>query len=153
MMLSKNLSLAEAIRSATALRHGIANDPTIEHTENLKRIAKHIFQPIRDYLGMPLFVSSGYRSKQLNSLINGSKTSDHMDGNAFDLDNGDYNFAVFNYIKDHLSFNQLIWEFGTDQNPSWVHVSFVGADNRNQILKAYKNNGKTKYELWENHKG
>lgn len=153
MMLSKNLSLAEAIRSATAIRHGIANEPTVQHSINLKRIAENIFQPIRNYLGKPLFVSSGYRSEQLNSVLKGSKTSQHMEGNALDLDNGDENYAIFNYIKDHLSFDQLIWEFGTDQNPDWVHVSYVGADNRNQILKAYKINGKTKYELWENHKG
>lgn len=153
MKLSKNLSLAEAVRSATAQRHGIANTPTVEHSINLKRIAENIFQPVRNYLGSPLFVSSGYRSKELNDLINGSPRSQHCDGNALDLDNGDENYAIFNYIKNHLSFDQLIWEFGTDQNPSWVHVSYVGADNRNQTLKAYKLNGKTKYELWENHKG
>tara|TARA_R110000824_G_scaffold179357_3_gene359542 strand:- start:37 stop:504 length:468 start_codon:yes stop_codon:yes gene_type:complete len=152
MKLSKNLSLAETIRSATAMRHGIENNPTPEHIVNLMSIAENIFQPVRDYLGRALFVSSGYRSAELNSLINGSKTSQHLVGSALDLDNGDDNYTVFHYIKDNLDFDQLIWEFG-DKQPNWIHVSYVGAENRNQILRAYKLNGKTKYELWKNFKG
>jgi hypothetical protein len=167
MKLSKNLSLAEVMRSATAQRHGIVNEPTPEHLQNLMRIAEHIFQPIRDFLGSPLFVSSGYRSERLNQLIGGSHkyvdgkyiaTSQHCKGQALDLDQGDENWMVFNYIKQNLNFDQLIWEFGDEPcvgyatglcNPSWVHVSYVSPEkNRNQILVAYKYKGKTSYRVW-----
>lgn len=162
MKLSKNLSLSEVVRSATAIRHGLSNEPSIEHMENLKRVAENIFQPTRDFLGSPLFVSSGYRSPELNDLIKGSSTSQHCKGQALDLDQGDENWIVFNYIKQNLNFDQLIWEFGDEPcehyptgccNPSWVHVSYVSPEaNRNQILIAYRDNGKTKYKLWNDPK-
>ena len=144
MKLSKNLSLAETIRSATAMRHGIENNPTPEHIVNLMSIAENIFQPVRDYLGRALFVSSGYRSAELNSLINGSKTSQHLVGSALDLDNGDDNYTVFHYIKDNLDFDQLIWEFGAE--PKWLHVSYVSEkENRKRVLVTKR---RGKYYTW-----
>lgn len=149
MMLSKNLSLAEATKSATAIKHGIANDPTPEHLQNLKELAESVFQPIREHFGVPLAVSSGYRSEALNQRIGGSRSSQHMQGKAVDLDahifGGVTNREVFDYIKNNLEFDQLIFEFGTEQEPDWVHVSYNKGDNRKQVLRAVRVNGRTKY--------
>jgi len=149
MMLSKNLSLVEVMKSATAIKHGIANEPTPEHLQNLKDIAENVFQPIRDHFSMPIAVSSGYRSNALNELIGGSKRSQHCKGQAFDLDADVYggvtNREIFEYIKNRLDFDQLIWEFGTDDEPAWVHVSYKSKGNRREVLKAIKVNGHTKY--------
>jgi len=149
MMLSKNLSLVEVMKSATAIKHGIANEPTPEHLQNLKDIAENVFQPIRDHFSMPIAVSSGYRSNALNELIGGSKRSQHCKGQAFDLDADVYggvtNREIFEYIKNRLDFDQLIWEFGTDNEPAWVHVSYKSKGNRREVLKAIKVNGHTKY--------
>ena len=154
MMLSKNLSLSEMTKSTTAKRRGIDNSPTEEHIENMKVLAENIFQPIREHFGVPFSISSGYRSEALNEAIGGSKTSQHSKGLAIDIDR-DYNFdpnnaQVFHYIKDHLNFDQLIWEFGTEENPSWVHVSYTTTETqRGQILVAYKDdNNKTKYKAY-----
>jgi len=150
MKLSNYLSLAEVTRSDTAKRNGISNEPTAEHLENLKVIAVEVFDKVREYFGVPIFVSSGYRSAALNKAIGGSSTSDHNLGRALDLDqdghgNGVTNADVFKFIKDNLEFDQLIWEFGTDKNPDWVHVGYRKGANRKQILKAVREGGKTKY--------
>ena len=154
MMLSKNLSLTEFSNSNTAKRKGIDNTPKDEHLEAAKELAENIFQPIRDHFGNPIWLSSGYRSEALNKAIGGSKTSQHCKGEAMDIDmdgKGDpTNAEIFYYIKDNLPFDQLIWEFGNDENPSWVHVSYKkGGPQRGQILKAKRNSaGKTYYETW-----
>ena len=154
MKLSKNLSLAEVTKSAIAKRRGIANEPTIDHLESLKAVAENIFQPIREEFMCPIFISSGYRSEALNEAIGGSKTSQHSKGEALDLDADVYgvitNADIFNFVLDRLDFDQLIWEFGTDENPDWVHVSFKKEGrNRMQVLKAVRVNGKTKYLPYE----
>lgn len=153
MLLSENLSLAEVTKSSTAKRLGIDNNPTPEHLENLKLVAKHIFQPIREHFKKPINVSSGYRSKALNDATPGSSpTSQHCTGEALDLDQDEMNTGitnkmVFEYIKNNLNFDQLIWEFGNDQNPDWVHVSYESTGRqRKQILKAVRVNGKTTYK-------
>lgn len=149
MQLSKNLSLAEVIRSETAKRKGISNMPTEAHIENFKLLAEKVFQPIRDHFGVPIHISSGYRSKALNESIKGSSTSQHCSGEAIDIDmdgTAIKNAEIFNFIKDNLEFDQLIWEFGTDANPDWVHVSYESTGKqRKQILKAKKVGGKTTY--------
>ena len=149
MKLTTNLSLAEVTKSATALRRGIANEPTIAHLEALKAVANNIFQPCRDYFGKPLAVTSGYRSEALNDLIGGSKKSQHSKGEALDLDaqvyGGFTNAQLFNYIRENLDFDQLIWEFGNDQEPDWVHCSYT-TENRGEVLIAYRDNGKTRYK-------
>jgi zinc D-Ala-D-Ala carboxypeptidase len=152
MKLSKNLSLAEVTKSATAKRRLIANEPTEEHIENLKALAENIFQPIREEFMCPIFVSSGYRSEALNEAIGGSKTSQHSKGEAFDLDADVYgvitNADIFHYIEDRLDYDQLIWEFGTEENPDWVHVSFKkDGSNRREKLRAEKANGRTVYRF------
>ena len=147
MKLSTHLDLSEVIRSDSAKRNGISNMPTPEHIENFKLLAEKIFEPVRKHFDVPIRISSGYRSKELNAKIGGSATSQHCKGQAIDIDNDGTtitNKQVFDYIKDNLPFDQLIWEFGNEDNPDWVHVSYV-PNGRKQILKAFKMNGATKY--------
>jgi zinc D-Ala-D-Ala carboxypeptidase len=152
MNLSKNLSIAEMISSESAKRNGIKNEPTAEHLENMKKLAVNVFQPIRDYFNIPIHISSGYRSLALNKAIKGSLSSQHCSGEAMDIDMDGTditNAKIFNYIKDNLVFDQLIWEFGTDKNPDWVHVSYESkGKQRKQVLKAIKKNGKTAYTIY-----
>lgn len=148
---SEHLSLKEVTKSNTAQRRGIDNTPTVAHLVALKEVAENIFEPLRLHFGVPIGVSSGYRGKELNEAIGGSKRSQHCNGQALDLDADIYgkitNADIFNRIKNHLDFDQLIWEFGTDEEPAWVHVSWVADGlNRGETLKAYKANGKTKYK-------
>jgi hypothetical protein len=151
MQISKHLSLAEVSRSETAKRRGINNTPSGEHLENFKKLAENIFEPIREHFAVPIHISSGYRSKELNAAIGGASSSQHCQGEAIDIDmdgssSGVSNADVFKYIKDHLNFDQLIWEFGSDSNPDWVHVSYESTGKqRKQILKAVKSGGKTSY--------
>ena len=151
MQLSKHLSLAEVTRSDSAKRNGISNEPTPAHLENFKLLAEKVFEPIREHFKVPIHISSGYRSAALNKKIGGSLTSQHCQGEAIDIDmdgsaSGVTNAQVFNYIKDNLNFDQLIWEFGTSSNPDWVHVSYESTGKqRKQILKAVKVGGKTSY--------
>ena len=155
MQLSKNLYLSEVIKSITAKRLGITNEPTVEHLVNLKELAENIFQPLRDYYGVPIYISSGYRSEALNKAIGGSKSSQHCKGQAIDIDRDGHsspnNAEIFEYIKNNLDFDQLIWEFGSNTNPDWVHVSYNNYGNqRKQVLVAYKDiRGKTRYKSYE----
>jgi hypothetical protein len=149
MKLSEHLSLSEVTRSESAKRNQISNMPTGEHIANFMLLAEKIFEPIREHFGVPIHISSGYRSKELNAKIGGSATSQHCKGQAIDIDmdgstNGVTNADVFEYIKDNLPFDQLIWEFGNDNNPDWVHVSY-NVKQRGEILKAVKINNVTKY--------
>jgi hypothetical protein len=149
MQLSKNLALSEVTRSETAKRKGISNMPTPEHIENFKKLAEKVFQPIRDHFGKPIRISSGYRSKALNTAVGGSLSSQHCTGEAIDIDMDGTditNAQIFHFIKDNLEFDQMIWEFGTDTNPDWVHVSYESTGKqRKQILKAKRVGGKTTY--------
>jgi hypothetical protein len=151
MKISEHLDLSEVTRSDSAKRKGINNEPTAEHLENFKKLAENVFEPIRNHFGFPIHISSGYRSKALNTAIGGSLTSQHCKGEAIDIDmdgssNGITNKMVFDYIKANIKFDQMIWEFGSDTNPDWVHVSYSSiGKQRGQILKAVKVNGATKY--------
>lgn len=156
MVLSKNLSLNEFIYSTTAKRLGIDNTPPPQHLESAKILAQNIFQPISDHFGVSIFLSSGYRSEALNKAIKGAKTSQHCRGEAMDIDmdghpNGVKNIDIFNFIKEHLNFDQLIWEFGNTQSPDWVHVSYSPSGHqRKEILKGEKTStGKTTYTTWK----
>lgn len=148
MKLSAHFDLAEFTRSESAKRHGVSNDPTPEHLENIKILCEKVLEPIRMKFG-PINISSGYRSKTLNHFIGGALNSQHSVGQAADIDMDDMtnatNTQIFNYIKDSLEFDQLIWEFGDNNKPDWVHVSYSATKNRKQILRAYKINGKTAY--------
>ena len=153
MKLSKNLSLSECTKSNTASRLGINNTPDDEWiVENLKGIAEEVFQPIREAFKCPIYVSSGYRSEELNVAIGGSVRSQHVQGRALDLDADVFgrctNGQIFQYILNNLTFDQLIWEFGDQDNPDWVHVSYVrDGVNRGRCLKACRDEkGKVYYE-------
>jgi len=152
MRLSENLTIKEVTKSATAIKHGISNEPSIEHLENLKAIAENIFQPARVHFGVPIAVTSGYRSQELNKIIGGSSRSQHSKGEALDLDADVYggitNKQLFDYLIDHTDFDQLIWEFGDDQNPDWVHVSYKKEGNRGEVLRAKRIKGKVHYEIY-----
>ena len=148
--ISKHISYREGIRSTTADRLGIDNKPGQVELVNMEVIAERIFEPLRDWVGGPIRINSFYRGPQLNKAIGGSKRSQHMEGRAMDLDDTyghKTNAEMFYYIKQNLDFDQLIWEFGTDENPNWIHVSYVSEDgNRQRCLKAYKDaDNKTKY--------
>ena len=149
MQLSKNLSLAEVIRSETAKRKGVSNMPTEAHIANFKLLAEKVFQPIREHFGVPIHISSGYRSAALNKAVGGSATSQHCTGEAIDIDMDGTtvtNKQIFDFVKANVNFDQMIWEFGTDANPDWVHVSYNSdGAQRKQILKAVKAGGATKY--------
>ena len=140
--------MKEALRSNTAQRLGIDNMPDNETLVTMQVTAQHIFEPLRNHFNEPIYISSFYRSPELNKAIGGSAKSQHCKGEAIDIDDvysKATNADFFNYIKDHLEFDQLIWEFGDDTNPAWVHVSYRLGNNRMRILKAVKENGKTQY--------
>lgn len=151
MNLSENLELFEMTRSETAKRKGVSNQPTPEHTNNMIILANKIFQPIREHFGVPIYVSSGYRSAALNKKIGGARNSQHMTGEAMDIDmdgtdTGVTNVQVFNWIRENLVFDQLIWEYGNSSTPDWIHVSYsTSGTNRRQVLRATKGTFGTKY--------
>jgi hypothetical protein len=154
MKISEHLDLVEVIKSDSAKRKGISNLPTPEHLENFKKLAENVFEPIRKHFGVPIHISSGYRSKELNALIGGSLTSQHCSGEAIDIDmdgsaHGVTNKMVFDFIKNNLSFDQIIFEFGTKDAPDWVHVSYESTGKqRKQVLRAVKQGGVTKYQTY-----
>ena len=147
--ISKHISYKEATRSATALRLGIDNKPNEYHLQNMEMVAKKVFEPLREAINAPIKINSFYRCEELNKAIGGSSKSQHCQGRAIDIDDiyGHVSNAyMYYYIKDNLDFDQLIWEFGTNDSPDWVHVSYVDEDsNRKRCLRAIKENGKTKY--------
>ena len=146
MKVTKNFTLLELTSSETAARKGIDNTPSAEVIDNLKQLFENVVQPLRDWYGKSINVSSAYRSSTLNKAIGGSATSDHCLGRAVDftLPKEDYK-KVFEHLKT-MSFDQLIWEMGNDEAPQWIHVSYRTTGNRKQVLKAHKNVlGQTKY--------
>ena len=142
--LSKDFTLEEFADSATARKLGLRNEPNPEQAACIARLVREVLQPARDMLNMPITVSSGFRSAELNKAIGGSTTSQHCKGEAADLDCAD-NKKLFDIIKDNFVFDQLIWEFGDDNRPDWVHVSLKEYGNRNEVLRAVKAHGSTKY--------
>lgn len=151
MIISEHLSLPELIRSDSAKRLGITNMPTPEHIINLKALAENIFEPIRAHFRCPIYISSGYRSAELNKALNGAKSSQHLKGEAIDIDmdgssNGVTNAMVYDFIITKLDFDQVIWEHGNTENPAWVHVSYKkNGPQRHQVLRAVLVDGGTKY--------
>ena len=144
MRLTAHFTLAEFTRSESAKRHGVSNEPTPEHLENIKVLCERVLEPIRAKFG-PINISSGYRSKTLNHYIGGTLKSQHLEGKAADIDMDGMgsvsNKEIFEYIKHNLEFDQLINEF----NYGWVHVSYNAGKNRKQILDALKVNNRTVY--------
>ncbi len=151
MNLSKHFTLKEMTKSMTATRKGIDNTPNPTQIEAMKLLAEKVFQPLREWVGGPIKVNSFFRSPELNKAIGGSSKSQHCEGRAIDIDDVygyKTNAEMFNFIKNNLDFDQLIWEFGTDDNPDWVHVSYRSTDeNRRRCLRAERVNNKTKYRI------
>ena len=154
MKLTTNFSLAELTASQVAARKGIPNNPTAGQIENLKKLCESILQPIRNHYDAPVIISSGFRTPELCILINSSINSQHAKGQAADLQViGVDNKALAKYIKENLDFDQLILEFYRESegpHSGWVHVSYVGKENRKQSLTATRaeNTGKTVYSPW-----
>ena len=149
MKLSENFSLAELVKSQTATRKGINNEPGTAEVENLIHLAKNILQPVREHFGKPVIISSGYRSPELCEAIGSSAKSQHAKGEAADFEiQGVDNKELATWISKNCEFDQLILEFydGVDPNSGWVHCSAVKEASRKQLLKASKVQGKTKYE-------
>ncbi len=153
VQISTNYTLFDFVRSATAERNKLTDqyNPSPEVVEALRQLATHVIEPVRAKIGQPLTITSGYRSPSLNRLIGGARNSDHSFGRAVDLQlrlpNGQANNRlIFDTILElNLPFRQLIWEFGTELEPDWVHVAYNAQDNKKQILRALRNQGKTVY--------
>lgn len=138
--ISQHITWAEATKSQTALRLGISNIPSNKEIEAMKLVAENCFEPLRKWWGKPIGISSFYRCRELNKAVKGSAFSQHMKGQAIDIDadifnNGLSNYQIFHWLKENVDFDQLIWEYGNQREPAWVHVSYVSPiHNRNQIL-------------------
>ena len=148
-MISKHISYREGVYSITATRLGIDNTPDDDQLSNMEKIADEVFEPLREWVGGPIKINSFFRGLKLNTAIGGARKSQHMKGQAMDIDDNygnATNAEMYHWIKENLDFDQLIWEFGDDDNPNWLHVSYVSKeDNRNRCLKAYKEQGRSKY--------
>jgi len=151
MRISDHITYAEAIHSNTAKRKGIDNTPSQTQVDAMKLLAEKIFEPLRKWVGGPIKVNSFFRSVILNETIGGVSSSQHCKGQAIDIDDVygyKTNADMYHWIQMNLDYDQMIWEFGTDMQPNWIHVSYVSKEeNRNKCLKAYKENRKTKYKV------
>ncbi len=149
--ISKHVSYKEGVYSITAKRLGLNNKPNTYALVNMQVLAENVFEPLRKWVGGPIKINSFYRSEALNKAIGGSSRSQHCQGRAIDIDDSykhKTNAEMYNWIKENLDFDQMIWEFGTDDNPDWVHVSYVSEEeNRKRCLKAARLNGKTTYSV------
>ena len=149
MNLTTNFSLLELTKSQTAERKGIDNTPSPDHQESLKLLCTHILQPVRDHFERVVSVSSGYRSPELCLAIGSKTTSQHAKGEAADFEIfGVSNKELADWIHFNLNYDQLILEYWKEEDPNsgWVHGSYIEGKNRRQYLRAYKEDGKTKYE-------
>jgi len=151
MKISDHITYAEAIHSNTAKRRGIDNTPSEIQVLSMKLLADKVFEPLREFVGGPIKVNSFFRSVALNEAIGGAASSQHCKGQAIDIDDvygRKTNAEMYKWIQENLDYDQMIWEFGTDTQPNWIHVSYVSKEeNRNKCLKAYKEHGKTKYKV------
>jgi len=153
MKISEHVSYIEATKSNTAVRKGIENIPSGEQMENIKLLCDHVFEPLRSHVGGPIAINSVFRSPQLNKAIGGASSSQHCANNGAAMDIDDTygsmsNADMFEFVKNHLDFDQMIWEYGNEKNPDWVHVSYKKSGNRKQILKCSKAKGRTVYSIY-----
>ena len=150
-MISEHVSYKEGVYSITATRLGVDNTPNDEQLANMELVAEKVFEPLREWVGGPIKINSFFRGLPLNTAIGGSKKSQHMKGQAMDIDDNyghATNAEMYHWIKENLDFDQMIWEFGDDDEPNWIHVSYVSPeDNRNRCLRAKKHKGRTTYSV------
>ncbi len=154
MKLTEHVTLEEFIKSSTASRLGIDNTPPLEHIDNIKLLLDNVFEPLRKGLGdKPIYISCGYRGKELNNATpNASKTSFHCSGKAMDLDDTFghcTNKDIFMYIYNNLPYAEMVWEYGSDYNPDWVHVAFDKGKNVKETLRCTSIKGKPSYEKFD----
>lgn len=149
--ISKHVTFLQATKSTTSKRLNIDNIPNDIQIDNMKRISSEIYDKIYDYIlslnKERIWISSFFRSEELNKRIGGSKNSQHCKGEAIDIDSSYSNSEIFNYIRLNLNFDQLIAEFKQNNEPSWIHVS-LSKNNRKQVLISVKENKKTKYLIY-----
>ena len=154
-MISKHISYHEGTYSQTGVRRDLDNTPDDDQLKRMEEVAKNLFEPLREWVGGPIKINSFFRGEPVNTAIGGSRKSQHMKGQAIDIDDTfghKTNAEMYHYVKDNLDFDQLIWEFGTDENPNWLHISWVShRPNRKKLTVAKKVNGRTKY-IHEAHK-
>ena len=154
-MISKHISYHEGTYSQTGVRKDLDNTPDDDQLKRMEEVAENLFEPLREWVGGPIKINSFFRGEPVNTAIGGSRKSQHMKGQAIDIDDTfghKTNAEMYHYIKDNLDFDQLIWEFGTDKNPNWLHISWVShRPNRKKLTVAKKVNGRTKY-IHEAHK-
>jgi hypothetical protein len=143
MQLSKHLSKAEFEHSDAATNYGINNSMNSGQLAKAMALAINCFEPIREHLGKPIRVNSGYRSPAVNKRIGGALTSQHSLGEAIDLDLHDRD--LFEWIIDNVTFDQLIYEAGNDTEAAWFHISYREGHNRKQVLRMIKKGGKSTY--------
>jgi len=147
--ISAHVSYHEGTYSRTGERRGLDNTPNKEQLKCMKEVAENLFEPLREWVGGPIKINSFFRGEPVNTAIGGSTRSQHMKGQAIDIDDTfkhKTNAEMYHYIKDNLDFDQMIWEFGTDKNPNWLHISWVShRPNRKKLTIAKKVNGRTKY--------
>ena len=148
MNLSRNFTLSELIKSDTAIRKGINNNPNAEQIEKLKALCENILQPVRDHFGR-VKITSGFRSSELCVAIGSSVNSQHAKAEAADFEcPGVDNAELADWIHRELPYDQLILEFYTpgEPNSGWIHCSWISDQPRASYLWAYKSEGKTKYK-------
>ena len=154
-MISKHVSYHEGTYSRTGERRDLDNTPNEDQLKCMKEVAENLFEPLREWVGGPIKINSFFRGEPVNTAIGGSTRSQHMKGQAIDIDDTfghKTNAEMYYYIKDNLDFDQMIWEFGDDENPNWLHISWVShRPNRKKLTIAKKVDGKTKY-IHEAHK-
>ena len=147
--ISKHISWHEGTYSRTGERRDLDNTPNEEQLKCMKEVAENLFEPLREWVGGPIKINSFFRGEPVNTAIGGSRKSQHIKGQAIDIDDTfghKTNAEMYYYIKDNLDFDQMIWEFGTDKNPNWLHISWVShRPNRKKLTIAKKINGRTKY--------
>jgi len=147
MNISKHITYEEATFSQTAQRKSIDNTPNEDQISNMRLLAENVFEPMREYFGVPIRVNSFFRSARLNEAVGGSPTSQHCKGEAIDISvvrQEITNADLFRFIQNNRYFDQLIWEFGDDDNPEWVHVSYC-EKNRGEVLRSVRQGGKVVY--------
>jgi hypothetical protein len=150
--ISKYITYHEATHSNHADAQHLANTPDTDTLCRMKAVAAAVFDPLREHFGKPIGISSFYRSSLLNYILKGAPTSQHVKGEAIDIDGDIYggitNKEIFDFIRHNLVFDQLISEFGTEDNPDWVHVSYSLKKNRNQVLRSITKKGRTVYKSY-----
>ncbi len=147
--ISEHISYNEATFSQKAIKLNLANNPNEEELRAMQLVAEKVFEPLRKYINQPIRISSFFRSEPVNKAVGGSRNSQHKYGQAIDIQlfnkSKFTNADLFNYIKENLDFDQLIWEFGSDAEPDWVHVSYKASENRKKLTRAIVVGGKNRY--------